>query len=219
MKVKWTQQTRRADEGASWRELLSVHGSQTGFALLWLALVWWQAPSYLFWMTPVFFGLLAAIPFSRITSSVTLGQRAKAKGLFLVPEEIAPLPELDLERSFLPQRNSFFLQPAYVNDYGLLQATLDPYVHAVHVSLLRQRDQAPEKVKEYSEELSRKLLAQGPSALLPEERIALLWNADALIGIHKEVWISPADRLHEWWLQAMRNYNESVAILVRRSVT
>jgi membrane glycosyltransferase len=219
MKVKWTQQNRRADQGASWRELLSVHGFQTGLALLWLALIGWQAPSYLFWMAPVFFGLLVAIPFSGLTGSVRLGQKAKAKGLFLIPEETAPPLDSDLEGPFLAARNPFFLQPAYASDYGLLQATLDPYVHAVHVSLLRQRDQPPDKVKEHSEELSRKLLTQGPSALSPEEKIALLWNADALIGIHKELWISPTDRLHDWWLQALRNYNESVAILVRRSVT
>ena len=156
---------------------------------------------------------------SGLTGSVRLGQKAKAKGLFLIPEETAPPLDPDLEGPFLAARNPFFLQPAYASDYGLLQATLDPYVHAVHVSLLRQRDQPPDKVKEHSEELSRKLLTQGPSALSPEEKIALLWNADALIGIHKELWISPTDRLHDWWLQALRNYNESVAILVRRSVT
>ena len=66
--------------------------------------------------------------------------RARELGLFLTPDETQPAPELaqlehNLEECYRQMQPIRELR----KDYGLMQAILDPYVNAVHVSLLRQR--------------------------------------------------------------------------------
>jgi membrane glycosyltransferase len=216
--VKWGQQNRGQDR-PGWRQLISLLGAYTIGALLAAALLAWLVPPLLPWLAPVLVGLILAIPFARLTSSNTLGEKARARGLFLIPEETNPPPELrHLDERLLNGESPFFAQPAYAEHYGLLQAVLDPYIHSVHVSLLRLRDQVSEKTREYSEELRTKLLTRGPTSLTVEERNNLLWDADALIALHRELWVSPGHRLDTWWQGALRHYNEATAMATRRSV-
>jgi membrane glycosyltransferase len=93
-KVTWGNQKRVDDTGPSWRELFAAHSANTLFVLAWTALIAWVRPGFLPWMAPIFIGPLLAIPFSRMTASVNLGQRARKSGLFLIPEETEPLLEL-----------------------------------------------------------------------------------------------------------------------------
>jgi membrane glycosyltransferase len=92
------------------------------------------------------------------------------------------------------------------DDYGLLQAVLDPYVNAVHVSLLRQRRPSRES-REYFMSLRQRLLREGPTKLTTKEKMALLLDADSLIWLHRELWRLPAGALAGWWRLAMRQYN------------
>ena len=91
-------------------------------------------------------------------------------------------------------------------DYGLLQAVLDPYVNAVHVSLLRQRE-GSHAVRAYFMNLRKKLLAEGPPKLTHREKMALLLDAESMIWLHEQLWKQPAGQLAEWWRLAMRQYN------------
>jgi membrane glycosyltransferase len=216
--VKWGGQ-KRGDERPSWGELLSLLGVQTLAALTVWGVMGWLQPGWLPWLAPVLAGLTLAIPFARLTSSTKLGEAARNRGWFLIPEETQPPIELRrLDEPFLTRQGPFFDQPEYAREFGLLQAVLDPYVHAIHVSLLRLRDQVSEKAREYSKELEIKLLALGPSSLTPEERNTLLWDADALMAAHRRLWISPSGDLDPWWQHALRHYNESTAIATRRTV-
>jgi membrane glycosyltransferase len=81
------------------------------------------------------------------------------------------------------------------------------------------REQASERTREYSLELQSKLLGAGPESLTVEERNNLLWDAEALIALHKDLWVSPSGRLANWWQEALRHYNEATAIATRRNVT
>ncbi|HUA89224.1 MAG TPA: hypothetical protein VL994_07300, partial [Steroidobacteraceae bacterium] len=63
--------------------------------IVWAALIAWLAPGFFWWLTPVFVGLLFAIPLTVWTSRASLGRAARARGLFLVPEESAPPAELE----------------------------------------------------------------------------------------------------------------------------
>jgi membrane glycosyltransferase len=92
------------------------------------------------------------------------------------------------------------------DDYGLLQAVLDPYVNAVHVALLRQR-RPSESSREYFLHLRQRLLTEGPAGLTAREKMALLLDADSLIWLHRELWRLPAGALADWWRLAMRQYN------------
>jgi membrane glycosyltransferase len=219
-RVQWGRQKREADEAPSWRELASAHLGHTSFVLAWAGLVAWLKPSFLPWMALVFFGPIVSIPFSRLTASIKLGQRARRKGWFAIPEESQPPLELrQVQEPFSVPASPFFQTREYARDYGLLQAILDPYMNAVHVSLLRQRPQASIRTREYMNALSERLLLDGPFTLTPQEKRTLLWDADAMMGLHEKLWSRPASHLHEWWQAAFRHYNESIALSVRRTVS
>jgi len=128
-------------------------------------------------------------------------------GLFLTPEETRPSGELQALRKNLDECYQH-LQPIEPlrADYGLLQAVLDPYVNALHVSLLRQR-RPSEESREYFLQLRQKLLAGGPAELSRREKMALLLDADSMIWLHRELWRTPGGALAGWWRLAMRQYN------------
>ena len=97
--------------------------------------------------------------------------------------------------------------PQLVENYGLLQAVLDPYVNAVHVSLLRAKGDLPPGSEERFVGLRATLLREGPAALSPADRLALLMDVDSMNALHDELWSSPASQLAEWWQLALQHYN------------
>ncbi len=92
------------------------------------------------------------------------------------------------------------------NDYGLLQAVLDPYINAVHVAMLRQR-RPSEESRDWFSLLRHRLLSEGPTQLTQKETLALLLDAESMIWLHEELWKQPGSALAEWWRLAMRQYN------------
>ena len=220
VKVGWGPQSRSHDQTPGWGAWLAAHGGNMIFALAAAVLVAWRIPALLPWVAPVLAGPLLAIPFSRLTASRALGQRAKAAGWFVTPEETEPPVELEkLAAPFLMPRPGFFRAKEYATDYGLLQAVLDPYINAIHVSLLRQRKEASLRTREYLALLSDRLLLDGPFALPPSEKKTLLWDAEAMLSMHQKLWSSPSSHLHEWWQAAFRQYVESSALSTRRTVS
>jgi membrane glycosyltransferase len=171
------------------------------------------------WLVPVLLGLSLSIPFARVTSSTALGVAARSKGWFVIPEESNPPVELErLDQKLAARENPLFQQPQFAENSGLLQAILDPSIHAVHLSLLRLREQPREQTREYFQELRSKLLLDGPGTLTREERSSLLWDGEALINLHRELWTAPGEGLHAWWQRALRHYNEATEIATRRSL-
>ena len=219
-KVGWGPQARSDDHGPGWRTWVAVHGGNTIFALAVIALLAWRMPSLLAWMAPVLAGLVLAIPLSNFTASRRFGLRARASGWFVTPEEAEPPPELEnLTEPFLLPAHPFFRSAEYVSDYGLLQAVLDPYINAIHVSLLRQRTETGLRTREYFAMLSERLLLEGPLALTSAEKRMLLWNSDAMLSMHQKLWSSRPAHLHGWWQAAFRHYVESSALSTRRTVS
>ena len=218
--VKWGKQNRGQDR-PGWRQLVCLLWGQTVIGLVSWAVLGWFAPDLLPWLAPVLVGLTLAIPFARLTSSQRWSEAARAQDWFLIPEETSPPFELrGLDQQFSSTgENSFFKQSDYAEHYGLLQAVLDPYMHAVHVSLLRLREQVHERTREYSQELQSKVLSEGPRSLTEDQRNNLLWDAEALMSVHRRLWTCSAGSLAVWWGQALRHYNESTAVATRRSVT
>ncbi len=100
-----------------------------------------------------------------------------------------------------------------IKDAGLAEVVLDPYVNAIHVSLLREKQLNPV----YAESLARlgvgspdvrvlgaKLLAAGPEALKPAERMLVMSDADTMSWLHRQIWIRPGGTLAPWWQAAIR---------------
>jgi membrane glycosyltransferase len=212
--VHWGPQKRTAD-GIAWSEAARQHWAHTVIGLVWGAVAWWlHAPSF-WWFIPVAAGMVVSIPLSIFTSRASWGARARQSGLFITPEEKSPpleLAELRARMSALAAAGETKSRPA---GSGLAEAVLDPYVNAIHVSLLREKRLNPE----YKEALTRlgvgrpevsalgeKLLAAGPDALKPKEKLLILSDAEAMPWLHHQAWVRPGETLAPWWQAAIRRY-------------
>src|SRR5688572_14136765 len=206
--VSWVTQQRTANDDPDWREAIITHSGQTLFGLIWGASAYVIAPSFFWWLLPVLLGLVLSAPLSILLSRSSLGRRARDLGLFLTPDETEPAPELAQLESNLDQAYKQMQPiPELRRDYGLMQAILDPYVNAVHVSLLRQRRPGSHSVRRYFVDLRRRVLAEGPDKLSTREKMALLLDAESMNWLHEQLWKEPAEQLSPWWRLAMRQYN------------
>jgi membrane glycosyltransferase len=206
--VAWVTQQRAASEDSDWREAIITHAPQMVFGLIWGASAYVLVPSFFWWLLPVLLGLIFAAPLSIFLAKANFGRRAREMGLFLTPDETEPALELPLLERHLEECYRHMQPiPELRQDYGLMQAVLDPYINAVHVSLLRQRRPASHSVRRYFFDLRRRLLADGPAKLSQREKMALLLDAESMNWLHEQLWKQPADRLSAWWQLAMRQYN------------
>ena len=205
--VGWVTQRREASEDTDWREAIITHSGQTFIGLVWGVSAFILVPAFFWWLTPVLAGLVFSAPISIFLGKASFGRRARELGLFLTPDETEPAPELPLLEAHLEQCYRHMLPIRELRqDYGLMQAVLDPYVNAVHVSLLRQR-QGNFSVRRYFVELRRKLLTDGPAQLSAKEKMALLRDAESMNWLHEQLWKQPPEKLSGWWRLAMRQYN------------
>jgi membrane glycosyltransferase len=205
--VSWVTQRRGADDGTDWREGIITHGGQTLFGLVWGVSAFILLPAFFWWLSPVLAGLVLAIPVSIILSKGSLGARARRLKLFLTPEEVQPPQELArLTQNLAECYKNMRPIEALRDDYGLLQAVLDPYINAVHVAMLRQR-RPSEESRDWFALLRHRLLSEGPAQLTQKEKLALLIDAESMIWLHEELWKQPGSALAEWWRLAMRQYN------------
>ncbi len=205
--VSWVTQRRGVEDGTDWREAILTHGGHTFFGLVWGVSSFILLPAFFWWLSPVLAGLVLAIPVSIMLSKGSLGAHARKLGIFLTPEETRPPHELgrltqNLAECYKHMRPIESLR----NDYGLLQAVLDPYINAVHVSMLRQR-RPSEESRDWFALLRHRLLSEGPARLTTKETLALLLDAESMIWLHEELWKQPSSALAEWWRLAMRQYN------------
>jgi membrane glycosyltransferase len=158
-------------------------------------------------MSPILLGMMSSIPLSLVTGQLAPGRLAKRIGLFVTPEETNPPPELPrLARNLEACSRHTPPLPELAADYGLMQAVLDPYVNAVHLALLRERDQ-PAVVEGRFAPLREKLLREGPGALSAKDKLALLLDSDSMSELHRDLWSMPTERLAAWWRIAIRSYN------------
>jgi membrane glycosyltransferase len=183
--------------------------------VIWGAAIWRLGATAFWWFSPVLAGMVLSIPLSVWTSRVVLGRRARGLGVFLTPEETAPPPELAALRArmaALEQSGQTAPQPV---DSGLADAILDPYVNAIHVSLLREKRQNPACAQALADlgvgrpevqALSEKLLAGGPGGLRPNEKLLILSDADVLAWLHRQAWLRPSGTLARWWQEQIRQY-------------
>jgi membrane glycosyltransferase len=206
--VAWITQRRGSEGEPEWREAILTHGGQTLAGVGWAALAWWIQPALAAWMAPILLGLAAAIPMSLLTGQVALGRRLRSWGLFLVPEETMPPVVLRALAAQIEQcREHTAPLPELADDLGLMEVVLDPYVNALHIALLRERERKPTGRGEQLAILRERLLREGPRELTKAEKISLLQDDDTVAELHREVWSRPTEKLARWWQLAIRHYN------------
>ena len=201
--VKWAAQRRKADGSSDWQESIQNFAGVTIMALLWMAIAITQSPTFFFWIMPVLLGIACSIPFSIISSSDLWREK-----LFFTREEIdKPFVIAQLQENFAKAQQRSKPLTRLADHYGLMQSVLDPYINALHVGLLRQRQRATPESREYLENLRKRLLRDGPAALNPREVKALMYDPDIMLRLHYDLWSSTRQELHPWWELAIRQYN------------
>ncbi len=179
-KVVWKSPP-RDDAQTPWRQAFRRHGVHTLIGLVWAGFVYWLDPSFLWWLMPVAGALALSIPISVFSSRASLGRRARAARLFLIPEEAVPPRELRRMRSYVRQAPS---------TPGFIDAVVDPLHNAMACASDITRMRHSDTVRRADEKLVERALAHGPDALDVGEQNALLGDAVALSKLHFEVWAS-----------------------------
>jgi membrane glycosyltransferase len=211
--VHWGPQKRTAN-GLPWSEALRTHWSHTLIGVVWGYLIWRMDHPAFWWFLPVLAGMLFSVPLSVFTSRPSLGSRTRGLGLFLTPEETFPPSELDTLRMRMAVLEKSAIAPP-VEDFSIAQAVLDPYVNAIHVSLLREKGMNPEYSAALKKlgvgearvrELGEHLLKKGPETLSASEKLLVLSDAEVMPWLHRQAWIRPTETLASWWQTAIRQY-------------
>jgi len=207
LRVTWKTQN-RDESSIPFGEALRTFGAPTlcGLAAGAAALVW--SPTLLPWLSPVLAGLVLAIPTAMITSSEAVGGWLRKLGLLLIPEEASVPPVLrDLD---CPAGEDAMAVS------GVMQVAISPEVNALHSSLLRRSRARARHKADHLAGLRKRLIEEGPQGLARRELSALLWDAEAVELLHRDIWLSAEQDLHPWWRHALRHYNENTIRLDRR---
>jgi membrane glycosyltransferase len=213
--VGWTTQQRTAD-GTDWFYGLQRHWGHMLIGVVWGWFTWKLDPGLFWWFTPVLAGMVFSVPLSVLTSRRRLGSRAKQLGLFLTPEETKPPAELVSLRSRMKIHKLTTSNLPERDHRGLAQAILDPYVNAIHVTLLREKQLNPVYAEHLARlgagtdavlELGEKLLVEGPAKLRPSERVAVLADQRVMVRLHQQAWVRPEEKLAPWWRAMIREFS------------
>ncbi|HTY86798.1 MAG TPA: glucans biosynthesis glucosyltransferase MdoH [Candidatus Acidoferrum sp.] len=214
--VGWSPQVRDAD-GTAWSYAVRRHWGHTLIGLVWGWFMWQLGPSLFWWFTPVLAGMVCSIPLSVFTSRRSLGARARKFSLFLTPEEIAPPPELVALRANM-KVHELTEDTSPRHPYaGLAEMVLDPYVNAIHVTLLREKQLNPVYVEQLVglgagtpkvRDLGEKLLVNGPHKLTLAERQLITSDAQTMVWLHHEAWLRPGESLAPWWRASIRVFSQ-----------
>lgn len=207
--VPWNPQRRDASGSVDWGGIIRAHTGHTLIGLVWAMAAWHINPAFFWWLSPVTLGLVCSIPISALLSHAALGAALKRMGLFRIPMELAPTAIVaHLEKNLEAAERRHIAPPDWLAPHnGVMQAVLDPYINAAHVSLLRQKRRQPHAVTDYLHRLQDRVVAKGPADLSHREQMALLMNVDAMTSLHHRVWHEPEAHLAPWWKLAMRHYN------------
>ena len=213
--VGWTTQKRAAD-GTTWLYAFQRHWGHMLIGGVWGAFMWDLEPSLFWWFTPVLSGMVLSVPLSVLTSRSSLGVRARSLGLFLTPEETKPPAEIISLRSHL-KIHDLTNDPTPLRPHaGLAEAILDPYVNAIHVSLLREKQLNPVYAEQFSklgvggeqsQILGEKLLAEGPDKLSAAERMQVMADQRLMVWLHQQAWQRSGESFAPWWRAAILEFS------------
>ncbi len=210
--VAWRSQGRE-DTETDWREAARHHGVDTVVACVWGGSLFWLNPDYFWWVMPIIGALIASIPLSVYASRVRLGERARATGLFLIPEEVAPPRELrDVEElteaaeraaqdtqwpvglgsdgDAPPSRSAAADAPPS----GFVAAVVDPEQSAVQCALRGAPRAARATIVAARAALVARALTDGAAALTAAERDVLLRDPRLVEELHRGAWSAPDRR-------------------------
>ncbi len=205
--VPWSTQRRDA-EGVDWREIIITHWPHTVIGIIIAVAAWMLNPVLCYWLSPIFLGIILSIPLSIVLSDLDAGIKLRKSGFFITPQENNPPQTVAHLEKNLKMCASHVASTEWAgSDYGLLQVVLDPYVNAIHVSLLMEKRKIAHKITDNLLKLEERFLASGPNALSRREQMILLMHAEAMADIHQKIWSMPEKNLAQWWQLSIKYYN------------
>ncbi|MFH1806706.1 MAG: glucans biosynthesis glucosyltransferase MdoH [Pseudomonadota bacterium] len=164
--VGWDAQE-RDDTGVPFMSALKTHKGIIALGLIWGAVAIFVDQAFFWWLSPILAGLVFSPWLTHWSSSLALGKKAAAMGLFLTPEETATPDELAA---------LYRLKEAGSGDDvrdGLLQLIEDPYANALHSALLPA--QKPDRRTQIEVGIIYEKLARlGVEALTREEKFKIM---------------------------------------------
>ncbi|MBU6409615.1 MAG: glucans biosynthesis glucosyltransferase MdoH [Verrucomicrobia bacterium] len=215
--VGWASQ-QRGGAGVSWSYAFRRHWGHTLTGIAAGVFMWHLEHSLFWWLLPLLAGWVLAVPLSVLTSRPAIGARFRNLGLFLTPEETNPPPELVSLREQMNQAAEAGL-PAQAHAH-LAESVLDPYINAIHVSLLREKLLNPAYAEQFSRLgigngavhlLADKLLAEGPAQLTNSEKLLVMANPTEMARLHQQAWLRPASELAPWWQGMILDFGRRVS--------
>jgi membrane glycosyltransferase len=174
--VKWDTQD-RGEEGTTYREAFHRHWMGSFIGLVWAILLALTVPKLLWWFSPVIIGFLLAIPLSVWSSRTQLGDWARARGLFIIPEETDP-PQI-LKNLKNQMQHSAREHWAQEDENALTRIATDPHARALHLELLTPPKAARDDLQRHHlDGLKLKFRSRGTNNLTAAEQRELLLDAE-----------------------------------------
>ncbi|HOB62488.1 MAG TPA: glucans biosynthesis glucosyltransferase MdoH [Candidatus Competibacteraceae bacterium] len=188
--VGWPPQ-QRGDHMTSFGEALATHGVQTLIGIVAGVLSYRYVPAFFWWFIPVLLGLVLSIPVSILSSSIALGRKARDWGLFLTPEETEQPAVLRYLDDHLQSCEPVLpvLRETQANRF--VQVLTDPYVNALHLSLLPEREPPNKRRQHYLQGLINQLEEDGPDSLNSAQKRDLITDPGTLQSLHALFWSRP----------------------------
>lgn len=180
--LRWAGQNRTEETG--WRSAFSRQALPMVLALVWMGFAFWLDRLFFYWSLPVALPLLLAAPTSVWLGRAASGERARARGYLLTPEE--QYGSKLVEELFRMKLNS-----ANRPDSAFLRAILDPVMNCVHRALARPR---PTGAKQQMLLRAReRCLLESPDVLSRKELSLLAQDRDSTRWLHIQAWCQPDD--------------------------
>jgi membrane glycosyltransferase len=178
----------REDSETTWGDAARRHGVHTLAGAAWAVAVYWLAPWYAWWLSPVLGALVLSIPVSVYTSRVSLGRALRRARLFLIPEEATPPRELRATQAHVRRA-----PPAP----GFIDAVIDPHVNAIACAVAAPRARRSAHAEARRKRAVAAALERGPAALTARQQRFFLEDPIALSQLHLAVWTFPT--AHPGW--------------------
>ena len=180
----------RDDAVTGWGEALRRHGVHSLLAVVWLGAILASGAAFPWWLSPVIFGLLAAIPLSAWGSHSAPGRWLRRRGILLIPEEVNEPHVLREARRYAQ---------GLTGPSGFDDAVRDAGAHACVVAAMAQHPAATGDKAIARDALVAQVAANGPQSLTDAQRHRLLGDALALGALRELVVMH---RAHPAWWQA-----------------
>lgn len=204
--VGWGNQNRETD-GTPWGEAFKFHLAPTLLGVFWTYIAVWIGNTFALWMSPILAGLLLTVPVSVWTSRTRYGKWLANYKILSTPEELYSPEVLRLADKAVAALDPA-LDASQKARFGILAAVVDPYVNGVHVSLLEASELSEEVQK-----MAERCLIQGPKGIEKNQLIELLYHSEAMLFMHRAVWLRQSESIHSVWTQAVESYRRRLDTL------